>query len=70
MFLMAVYTVNCSVIFLCVLFRTLTRFYSGLASKSVKAKLLLDQLSTLRGEVGHLRHYHQLSSGPIFTLPK
>uniref|UniRef100_A0A8C1KGX1 MDM2 binding protein n=1 Tax=Cyprinus carpio TaxID=7962 RepID=A0A8C1KGX1_CYPCA len=54
MFLMTVYTVNCTFIFLFVLFHTLTFFYSGLASKSVKAKLLLDQLCTLRGEVGAL----------------
>uniref|UniRef100_A0A8C1VEM1 MDM2 binding protein n=1 Tax=Cyprinus carpio TaxID=7962 RepID=A0A8C1VEM1_CYPCA len=51
MFLMTVYTVNCTFIFLFVLFHTLTFFYSSLASKSVKAKLLLDQLCTLRGEV-------------------
>uniref|UniRef100_A0A672KA23 MDM2 binding protein n=1 Tax=Sinocyclocheilus grahami TaxID=75366 RepID=A0A672KA23_SINGR len=43
-----------TVIFLFVLFHTLTFFYSGLTSKSVKAKLLLDQLCTLRGEVGAL----------------
>uniref|UniRef100_A0A8C2G6U8 MDM2 binding protein n=1 Tax=Cyprinus carpio TaxID=7962 RepID=A0A8C2G6U8_CYPCA len=54
MFLMTVYTVNCTFIFLFVLFHTLTFFYSGLASKSVNAKLLLDQLCTLRGEVGAL----------------
>lgn len=37
-----------------ILLHSSTEFELGLASKSVKAKLLLDQLCTLRGEVGAL----------------
>lgn len=44
----------------CVLFCTLTCTYSGLATKSVKAKLLLDQLCMLRGEVGIQHHHRQI----------
>lgn len=66
-----VYTLNYCHFLFCVLFHTLTWFYSGLATKSVKARLLLDQLCTLRGEVGLQIQpdHHQLSCSGQILFP-